>query len=139
MGEDIGSTAVELASMKQSMGHMMQSMDRLEISINGLLTRNDKITELVIHSEGHSKEIATLWVKFDALKSAKDTDHDEFKKFIDSSKGAMGIMKLFLIVFGAGITTAIGWVFYEVTVAVTILAVHTDQITQLAKSVGIGH
>ena len=124
---------VQLAQLEVQMEQMNKTLSAIQIDLKELFTRNDTITKLQVNLEHTVRNVETLWQKHDQIKKDNETGHEEFKQFINETRGAYKIFLVAITLVTTAMFGSIGWVLTELIEAKTINQVQQNTLDTLLK------
>lgn len=125
--------AIELTQLREQIKSVASDIGDIKIAISQIVTLDKTLAELTIHNQTAQKNMDTLWVKYDELKSQTTTMDHEVKSFVNRFRGGAWVVAI----MGGAVQTAVFgvtiWVFSNVSDNDVVNRLQQQRIEQLEK------
>ena len=125
--------AIELTQLREQIKSVATDIGDIKTAISQIVTLDKTLAELTIHNQIAQKNMATLWVKYDELKSKTITMDHEVKSFVNRVRGGAWVMAIMGGAVQAAVFGVTMWVFSHVSDNDIVNRLQQQRIEQLEK------
>jgi len=125
--------AIELTQLREQIKSVAADICDIKTDISQIITLDKTLAELTIHNQMAQKNMDTLWVKYDELKSKTSTMDHEVKAFMNRFQGGARVLALIGGTIQAAVLGVTMWVFSHVNDGNVVNRLQQQRIEQLEK------
>lgn len=125
--------AIELTRLREQIKSVASDIGDIKIAISQIVTLDKTLAELTIHNQMAQKNMDTMWVKYDELKSQTTTTDREIKSFVNRFRGGAWVIAIMGGTVQAAVFGVTMWVFSHVSDNDVVNRLQQQRIEQLEK------